>query len=110
MNNIFWTELYKYSLAKDHRKFQNKLLLHNNWENLEEDDDEVGDSEVDEEHRHPGFALVAQHLPGQITFSIQILMVVLFAVLSVTSRIEMLTVNVKLLFCNYYIAVYLSSL
>ena len=71
MNNIFWTELYKYSLAKDHRKFQNKLLLHNNgsWENLEEDDDEVGDSEVDEEHRHPGFALVAQHLPGQITFS-----------------------------------------
>ena len=41
-------------------------------ENLEEDDDEVGDSEVDEEHRHPGFALVAQHLPGQITFSIQL--------------------------------------
>ena len=56
---------------------------------------------MDEEHRHPGFALVAQHLPGQITFSIQILgefMVVLFDVLRVTSRIEMLTVNVKLLF------------
>ena len=65
---------------------------------------------MDEEHRHPGFALVAQHLPGQITFSIQILMVVLFAVLSVTSRIEMLTVNVKLLFCNYYLIIFHCSL
>ena len=82
-------------------------------ENLEEDDDEVGDSEVDEEHRHPGFALVAQHLPGQITFSIQILgefMVVLFDVLRVTSRIEMLTVNVKRLFCNYYFIIFHCSL
>ena len=67
---------------------------------------------MDEEHRHPGFALVAQHLPGQITFSIQLLgefMVVLFDVLRVTSRIEMLTVNVNA-FLRYFIAVYLSSL
>ena len=62
---------------------------------------------MDEEHRHPGFALVAQHLPGQITFSIHLFgafLVVLFDVLRVTSKIEMLTVNVnaflQLLYCS----------